>query len=195
LSWADPVELVGETVRLRPLTLEDAPSLFEAGVEPSIWAFLIAKRPESVSDIETYIQGALDGWKRGDEVPFVVELSESGRVVGTTRYLEMRPEDHALEIGWTWYAADAQRTRVNTECKLLLLTQAFEVMGARRVQLKTDGRNERSQRAIERIGAQFEGRLRRNRVLYDGFVRDTVYYSILDDEWPDVKRRLIERLS
>jgi RimJ/RimL family protein N-acetyltransferase len=115
---------------------------------------------------------------------------ESGRVAGATRYLNIVPQDRGLEIGGTWYGPEFQRTVVNTECKYLLLSHAFERLGCIRVQLKTDLRNERSQRAIERIGAVKEGVLRNHMILPDGRIRHSVFYSILDTEWPEVKNRL-----
>ncbi len=108
----------------------------------------------------------------------------------STRFLEIQPENSALDIGWTRIAPDAQRSPINSECKFLLLSHAFEVMGASRVQLKTDGRNEQSQTAIERVGATREGTLRRSRRMWDGFVRDTVYFSVIQSEWPAVKKHL-----
>jgi N-acetyltransferase len=123
-------------------------------------------------------------------LPFVVTHLESGRIAGATRYLNIMPHDRGLEIGGTWYGVDSQRTAVNTECKYLLLTHAFESLGCIRVQLKTDSRNERSQKAIERIGAKKEGILRNHMILPDGVIRHSVYYSILESEWGDVKKRL-----
>ena len=123
----------------------------------------------------------------------VIHLA-SGRVAGATRYLNMAPEHRGLEIGGTWYGADFQRTAVNTECKYLLLEYAFETLGCIRVQLKTDERNLRSQRAIERIGAKYEGILRNHMILPDGGYRDSVFYSIIDSEWPGVKKSLEEKL-
>ena len=132
---------------------------------------------------------------RGTDLPFVAIHLESGRVAGATRYLNMLPEHRGLEIGGTWYGLEFQRTAVNTECKYLLLKYAFETLGCIRVQFKTDLRNERSQRAIERIGAVKEGILRNHMILPDGRYRHSVFYSILDSEWPEVKKRLEEMIN
>ncbi|MBI4841836.1 MAG: GNAT family N-acetyltransferase, partial [candidate division NC10 bacterium] len=131
----------------------------------------------------------------GTQIPFAIVERASGKAIGSTRYLDIRRGDRGLEIGWTWIGLPFQRTAVNTECKYLLLVHAFEDQRAVRVQLKTDLRNEASQRAIERLGAVREGVLRKHMVLWDGFIRDTVYYSIIDSEWPEVKRRLQRRLA
>jgi RimJ/RimL family protein N-acetyltransferase len=136
------------------------------------------------------IRQALVETEAGREVAFAIVSSASGTAVGSTRYLDIQRAHRALEIGWTWIGPPWQRTAINTECKLLLLGHAFDNLGAHRVTLKTDARNVRSQRAIERIGAVREGVLHRHRVCWDGFVRDTVYYGIVDGEWPQVKTRL-----
>jgi RimJ/RimL family protein N-acetyltransferase len=128
--------------------------------------------------------------RNGTDLPFVVIDLASGRVAGATRYLNIMPKDRGLEIGGTWYGTDFQRTAVNTECKYLLMTHAFEKLRAIRVQLKTDLRNERSQRAIERIGAKKEGVLRNHMILPDGYFRHSVFYSVLDSEWSEVKKNL-----
>jgi RimJ/RimL family protein N-acetyltransferase len=128
--------------------------------------------------------------QRGTDLPFVAIDLATGRVAGATRYLNMMPNDRGLEIGGTWYGIEFQRTAINTECKYLLMTHAFETLGAIRVQLKTDLINERSQRAIERLGAKREGVLRNHMILPDGRIRDSVFYSILDTEWLGVKKNL-----
>jgi RimJ/RimL family protein N-acetyltransferase len=149
---------------------------------------------QGVEDTQAWIQEAMAIAASGTQIPFAIIHRAGGRAIGSTRYLDIRREHRGLEIGWTWVGTAHQRTSVNTECKYLLLRHAFEELGAVRVQLKTDLRNERSQRAIERIGAVREGVLRKHMALWDGFIRDTVYYSILDSEWPDVRRRLEELL-
>ena len=133
--------------------------------------------------------------EKGTDLPFAVIHLASGRVAGATRYLNIMPNDRGLEIGGTWYGTDFQRTPVNTECKYLLLTHAFETLKCIRVQLKTDKRNERSQRAIERLGAKKEGILRNHMILPDGRYRDSVFYSILDTEWADVKSNLKDMMT
>ncbi len=136
------------------------------------------------------IRSVLEDSRDGSAWPFATVENESGRAIGSTRYFDIRPEHRGLEIGWTWLGVAHQRTAANTECKRLLLVHAFDVLGALRVQLKTDARNLRSQRAIERIGAVREGVLRAHMILPDGFVRDSVMYSITRADWPAVKSKL-----
>jgi RimJ/RimL family protein N-acetyltransferase len=190
-----PVVLQGQLVRLEPLERRHAADLLLAAADPDIWLYLPLPQPRSPAQIEELIAEARRDAAKGEQIPFAVVDRTRGRAIGSTRYLEIRPADRALEIGWTWYAKEAQRTAVNTECKFLLLRHAFEALGALRMQFKTDRRNLRSQRAIERIGAVKEGVFRKQRIMPDGYVRDTVYYSILDAEWPAVKARLREFLS
>jgi RimJ/RimL family protein N-acetyltransferase len=189
-----PVELVGERARLVPMEAKHAEALFEAGRFPEIWAYMPMK-VETAGDMERMVTEALAAKEKGTELPFVVEDQESGRVVGSTRFLDIQTAHRQLEIGWTWYTPDVWRTRINTECKYLLLSYCFEELALVRVQLKTDGRNKRSQRAIERIGGVKEGVLRRHRILPDGYIRDSVYYSVIAEEWPGVKQRLEAMLS
>jgi len=177
-------------VSLLPLSLDHARDLHEAGADRIIWRYLPIAAPEHLQDTERWIRVALAARESGAEIPFVIIDRASGRAVGSTRYLDIQHDHGALEIGWTWIAHSHQRTAVNTESKLLLLAHAFETLEASRVQLKTDARNVQSQQAIERLGAVREGVLRRQRRMWDGFIRDTVYYSILDHEWPAVKARL-----
>jgi len=155
------------------------------------------RRPfAGVEDALDFVRAAHEMAKDGSAVPFAIVAIGNGRdqAVGSTRYFDIRPEHRGLEIGWTWLGLRWQRTAANTECKFLLLRHAFEELGALRVQLKTDARNLKSQRAIERIGGVREGVLRAHMVLPDGFVRDTVMYSITAGEWPETKRRLEARL-
>ena len=187
-----PLTLTGELVRLEPLSLEHASDLFRSSRDPSIWRFLASPSgpPNSEEAMRRFIELAVDLQRHGTHLPFAVALKASGRAVGSTRYLDIQPAHRGLEIGGTWYAPEVQRTAVNTECKYLLLRHAFETLGCVRVQFKTDRRNERSQRAIERIGGVREGILRRHMILHDGYVRDSVYYSIIDQEWPAVRAHL-----
>jgi len=185
-----PTVLNGSHVVIAPLALAHAADLAEAGRDDATWLYMPRPALRSVDDTESMIRQALISTDAGDEVAFAILAKDSGRAVGSTRYLDLQRPHRALEIGWTWIGAAWQRTAINTECKLLLLGHAFEALGAHRVTLKTDARNARSQRAIERIGGVREGVLRRHRVCWDGAVRDTVYYGILDDEWPRVKARL-----
>ena len=185
-----PITLDGQCARLEPLGAKHAEGLFAIGQEEKIWRYLLRPKLESVADAQGFVEEALRVATTGSQLPFAIVDQKSNRVAGSTRYLDIRPNDRAIEIGSTWLGREFQRTAINTECKYLLLRHAFEDLGAVRVTLKTDGRNEQSQRAIERLGAVREGVLRKHMALWDGYIRDTVYYSILDSEWPDVKRRL-----
>lgn len=166
-----------------------------AAQDDAVWRWMPMPRPASVRDVENMILEAEAQERNGLVLPFAIVDRAWERAVGSTRFLDVRPIHRGLEIGWTWLGADFQRTPLNTEAKLLLLTHAFDDLGALRVQLKTDVRNERSQRAIERIGAVREGVLRRHMTCWDGSIRDTVMYSITDVEWPNVRARLEARLA
>jgi RimJ/RimL family protein N-acetyltransferase len=185
-----PVLLTGTHVRLEPMSEAHIPGLAEIGVGQPFWDFMLYGNINTVDDMRSWVQDILSRATKGTDLPFVVIHLASGRVAGATRYLNIEPQNRALEIGGTWYGPEFQRTVVNTECKYLLLGHAFESLKCIRVQLKTDQRNERSQRAIERIGAVKEGVLRNHMILPDGRYRHSVFYSILDTEWPDVKKRL-----
>ena len=185
-----PVTLVGRVVRLEPLSLEHVPGLSRVGLEDEIWRYMRYGWVRTEAQMRQWVEELLRLQERGSDLPFAVVHLESGEPIGATRYLEIRPQDRAVEIGGTWYGVSYQRTAVNTECKYLLLSHAFERLGCIRAQFKTDLRNERSQVAIERLGAVKEGVLRKHMILPDGAVRDSVYYSIIDSEWPEVKRRL-----
>jgi RimJ/RimL family protein N-acetyltransferase len=186
-NWNTPVTLTGKNVRLEPLTEAHTPGLAEIGIGQSFWHFMLYGDMKTDTDMRNWVLNIL---KRTEDLPFAVIDLNSGRVAGATRYLNMMPKDRGLEIGGTWYGVDFQHTAVNTECKYLLMTYAFEKLRAIRVQLKTDSRNERSQKAIERIGAKKEGVLRNHMILPDGYFRHSVFYSVLDTEWPDVKKNL-----
>ena len=185
-----PVVLTGKHVRLEPMTEAHIPGLAEIGVGQPFWDFMLYGRMDSEEDMRSWVMDIISRGEKGTDLPFTVIHLASGRVAGATRYLNIMPRDRGLEIGGTWYGTDFQRTAVNTECKYLLLRHAFETLGAIRVQLKTDLRNERSQKAMERIGARKEGILRNHMILPDGRYRDSVFYSILDSEWVEVKRNL-----
>lgn len=185
-----PVTLTGRHMRLEPLALAHTDELFMVGAEEEIWRYLPASAPGDVAGMRAVIAAALGEAARGVRLPFAIIDLSSGRAVGSTSYLDISPANRRIEIGWTWLGAPARRTSVNTECKYLLLQHAFETLGCGRVQLKTDGRNQRSQTAITRLGAKHEGVLRQHMVMPDGFVRDTVMYSIIAAEWPAVKARL-----
>jgi RimJ/RimL family protein N-acetyltransferase len=190
-----PITLVGRTVRLEPLSLAHAPDLAIAGQDESIWRYMLYGAVTSAEPMQAWVQDLLDRQAEGTDLPFAVVHLASERAIGATRYLEIRPEHRGLEIGGTWYAVDYQRTVVNSECKYLLLEHAFETLGCVRVQFKTDLRNERSQKALERIGAVKEGVLRSHMVRPDGTLRDSVYYSIIAPEWPDVKASLAKKME
>ena len=189
-NWVQPVTLTGRYVRLEPMTVDHAAALAEIGVGQNFWDFMLYGNMETPDDMRSWVLDILSRAEKGTDIPFVAVHLTSERVAGATRYLNVMPNDKGLEIGGTWYGPEFQRTAVNTECKYLLLRHAFETLGCIRVQLKTDQRNERSQKAIERIGGVREGVLRNHMILPDGRYRHSVFYSILDTEWPQVKANL-----
>lgn len=184
-----PVRLVGERVELIPMETIHVGGLYAAGRRPEIWDYM-PMRVASRGDMTRLVHEALRARAEGHELPFVILDRAAGRIVGSTRFLDITPAHRGIEIGWTWLAPDVWRGPVNTECKYLLLRHCFETLEMIRVGLKTDARNVRSQRAIERLGAVREGVLRHHRIMPDGFLRDSVYYGILVEEWPAVKARL-----
>jgi RimJ/RimL family protein N-acetyltransferase len=186
-----PVTLTGKIVQIRPLTVDYVPELYAVS-HPSIWKYMLYGDISSEEDMHGWVLDMLERAKAGTDLPFAVVSLASGKVIGATRYLEIHPQHRGLEIGGTWYGLDYQRTGINTECKYLLLKHAFETLGCIRVQFKSDSRNERSIMAIKRIGAKSEGILRNHMILYDGTYRHSAYFSILDDEWPGVKKKLEE---
>jgi len=188
-----PITLTGCIVRLEPLTHEHVPDLTVAGSDESIWRLMLYGMLTNKERMHEWVDHLLHRQAEGTDLPFAVIHLNSGRAVGATRYMDIRPNDRGLEIGGTWYAVQYQRTGVNTECKYLLLRHAFEVLGCIRVQFKTDSRNKHSQQALERIGAVKEGILRNHMITPDGTIRHSVYYSILDREWPAFKKLLEEK--
>ena len=190
-----PVVLKGRYVRLVPMTVEHIPELAEIGVGQDFWDFMVYGRMDTEADMRGWVKEILTRAEKGTDLPFVAIHLETGRMAGATRYLNIMPNDKGLEVGGTWYGLDFQRTAVNTECKYLLLTHAFETLGCIRVQIKTDSLNLRSQKAIERIGAVKEGVLRNHMILPNGRIRHSVFYSILDSEWANVKARLEDLLG
>lgn len=194
MNIPDIIVLDGSYVVMAPLELHHIDALYTAGAYDDIWRFMPVK-VNTIDDMRRLVVDAIRNKQAGSEYPFIVLDKSTGNIIGSTRFLEISPVHKALEIGWTWYTPNAQGTSINPECKLLLLEYAFETLGCIRVQLKTDLRNERSQRAIEKLGAKREGVLRKHRILWDGYIRDSVYYSILDSEWPDIKKRLLKRLT
>lgn len=188
----NPPTLTGHTVRLEPLQQRHAPDLL-AAAEPGVFKFhRLAPRAWTLDAFEEYVEASRS---MPDRVPFAMLLCDEQVAVGTSSFLELRPPHRGLEIGYTWIGPRYQGTRVNPESKLLMLTYAFETLGAMRVQLKCDARNLQSQAAISKLGALREGVLRKHMLYVDGRVRDTVMYSIVDDEWPNVKAGLERRLQ
>ncbi len=189
-----PVTLTGKIIRLEPLSEVHVPELTQVGIDENIWQFMLYGEIRTEADVRGWVRDILGRQKTRHRLAVYCNPSGSRKAIGCTRYLDIHPEHRNLEIGGTWYGAPYRGTWVNTEAKYLLLHHAFETLGCIRVQLKTDLRNVRSQRAIERIGAQKEGILRDHMILPDGTIRSSVYYSILRSEWSDVKAMLEERL-
>jgi len=191
-----PVTLEGAVVRLEPLRTEHSGVFWEVAQEDMEGIFRwIPYRMQTREDFEGVVQKALAEQERGESVPFATVERSSGRVVGSTRFMNIDRANRRVEIGSTWIAPTWQRTAVNTEAKYVMLRHAFEVWKCVRVELKTDALNERSRAAILRLGAKEEGTLRRHVVTWTGRIRDSDYFSILDDEWPAVKARLEEKLA
>jgi RimJ/RimL family protein N-acetyltransferase len=190
----EPVTLEGRIVRLQPLGLDLVPRLAEVGLDPAIWRWTIA-RPTTEEDLRAWAASAIAAGEAGAELPFATVEVASGRPVGSTRYLNYVPEHRRVEIGWTWLAPAWQRSGANREAKLLMLDHAFGRLGCRRVEFKTDANNEQSRAALLGIGATFEGVFRKHIVMPGDGVRHSAYYSVIDDEWPQVRARLEESLA
>lgn len=190
-----PLTLSGTHARLEPLALKHADDLLVAAQPDEIWEWLAAAPVKTRDAMHTWLQRAEQDNAARTQIWFAIIRRADNRAVGVTSYMDIRPKDRGLEIGGTWLTPEAWRTAINTEGKYLLLRHAFETLGCIRVQLKTDARNIRSQRAIERLGAVKEGILRKQMILHTGHQRDTVMYSIIDTEWSAVKARLEEKLS
>jgi len=189
-----PVTLAAHGVRLEPLAREHREPLAAAAADGELWQLWYTSVP-GPEETERYVAQALAGQEAGHMLPFVVREPESGAIVGSTRYHDIVKEAERVEIGYTWYAKRCQKTHVNSACKLLLFGHAFEALGCKVVGLRTDNFNFASQRAIEALGAKKDGVLRHHAVRRDGTVRDSVMYSVLASEWPDVKRHLELRLK
>ena len=189
-----PVTLAGHGVRLEPLAPTHREELAAAAADGQLWELWFTSVPHP-DQAAAYIADALDGARAGHMLPWAVRESKTGAIIGSTRYHDIVPQIDRVEIGYTWYAATWQRTHVNTACKLLLLTHAFDAVGCQAVGLRTDNFNFASQRAIAALGARRDGVLRHHQARRDGTVRDTVMFSILAAEWPDVKRHLATRLA
>ena len=187
---AQPITLEGEYVRLEPIGPQHAEDLFRVGTDETIWRYLARPAFASLDDTQGWIRDCIARNEREGRIQFTVVHLADDRAIGSTGYHDIDRSNRSLEIGMTWYGTEYQRTAVNTECKYLLLRHAFDDLGALRVCLKADHRNLRSRRAIERIGAIREGMLRNHRITRDGVNRHSVYYSIIDSEWPAVRVRL-----
>jgi N-acetyltransferase len=194
-GFRTPLTLHGTHVDLLPLDAAQAVELRHAARDPEVRRFLRDGPGSTLAETEALIGLLLERKTRGDDLPFAVRLKPEGPFIGMTRYLNIDRRNSGVEIGGTWYDSTYWRTGVNTECKWLLLRHAFEEEGVRRVQLQTDARNERSQRAIERIGGVREAALRENVLLADGYFRTSIIYSILASEWPTVRTRLEAMLA
>jgi RimJ/RimL family protein N-acetyltransferase len=190
-----PVTLTGKLVRLEPLSMDHIEDLFETAQDPDIWTYMSADPSRSVADMQAWVAAALHKQQIGSELPFAIRDLACGYLCGSTRYIDIVSHDRGLEIGSTWLGVSARRTGINTECKYLLLNHAFETLGAIRVQFKTHHNNLRSQRAIERIGGIKEGTLRNHKIMPDGHYRHSVYFSIVESEWPAVKANLLEKMA
>ena len=194
MNQVSPTTLEGHGVRLEPLSPAHHDGLVAAASDGRLWELWFTSVPEP-SGTADYIAGALEGQRAGHMLPWAVRDLATDAIVGSTRYHDIVPEVDRVEIGWTWYAASRQRSHVNSACKLLLLSHAFEGLGCRVVGFRTDNFNFRSQRAIEALGAKKDGVIRHHQARKDGTVRDTVMYSILRAEWPDVKRHFELRMT
>jgi RimJ/RimL family protein N-acetyltransferase len=183
--------LEGELVRLEPLAPAHEDDLWEASRDPATWRWMSVVQPATRAELRAWLDDAL----ASGDLAFATVLRATGRAVGSTRFLSLRPEHRSVEIGWTWLAPTAWGTGANVEAKLLMLGYAFERLGCRRVELKTDAQNERSRRAMEALPAQFEGIHRKHMLVRGGERRDSAWYSVLDDEWPAVRANLLRRLG
>ncbi len=190
--WTAPT-LEGRIVRLEPLRPEHEEGLWLASRDPSTWRWLSVLQPGTQEDFHAFVQQALDASAAGTEIPLVT--LRGGEVVGSTRFLALRPEHGSVEIGWTWLHPSAWGTGVNVEAKFLQMQHAFEIWGCRRVEWKTDAQNARSCAALEALGATFEGVHRNHMLVRGGENRDSAWYSVTGEEWPEVRARLEQRLA
>jgi RimJ/RimL family protein N-acetyltransferase len=195
LTELKPVTLAGRLVRLEPMNVAHFGDLCKVGLDPEIWRLMVYGPVRTEEELDEWMREMLKRQAEGKDLPFSLFHVLSGRAVGCTRYMNVEAAHRHLEIGGTWLGRAFQGSGMNVEAKYLLLQYAFETLGCFRVQLKTDVRNIQSQRAIERLGAMREGVLRKHMILPDGSIRDSVYYSIVDEEWPQVKIHLETRLE
>jgi RimJ/RimL family protein N-acetyltransferase len=187
--------LEGRIVRLEPLSASHGPGLWHASRDPRTWRWLSVAQPQTEAAWSRWLEQALDAAEEGTEVPFATVSQATGEPIGSTRYLNLRPEHRSLEIGWTWLHPASWGTGANAEAKLLQLDHAFGALGCRRVELKTDALNERSRKALEAIGTTFEGVHRKHMLVRDGENRDSAWYAVVDDDWPAVRADLEERVA
>ena len=193
-DWVRPVTLEGSIVRLEPLDRAHLDGLAQVAFDEALWRWTIA-RPRDLAGLEAWLETALANAAGGTELPFATIDQASGRPIGSTRFLSIVPEHRRLEIGWTWVASEWQGRGANREAKLLQLVHAFETLGANRVEFKTDSRNVKANPALLGIGATFEGTFRNHIVMPDGPLRHSNYYSVIADEWPEVKARLVGKVA
>lgn len=184
------VSLIGAHVRLEPLSLAHAEGLLPHALEPEIWLYIPYGNINTLEKLQNMISGLLRKQETGSDLCYTVFHQASNQPIGMTRYISVDRGNYGVEIGGTWYGKDYRRSAVNTEAKYLLLRHAFEVFACQRVQIQSDVRNERSQRAIERLGAVREGIMRKNKRMPDGHQRNSIMYSIIDNEWPAIKAKL-----
>ena len=194
VEWTAPT-LEGELVRLEPLSPAREEGLWEASRDARTWRWLSVEQPQTRDEMRAYLDAAYANQADGSELPLVTVRRADDTVVGSTRYLALRPEHRSVEIGWTWLTPDAWGTGINVEAKLLMLEHAFDRFGCLRVELKTDARNERSRGAMAALPAQFEGVHRKAMLVRGGQRRDSAWYSVIDDEWPEVRANLLRRLG
>jgi N-acetyltransferase len=194
MRTVEPITLADERVRLEPLALAHLEGLKRAAADGALWTIRVTSVPEP-DDTRGYIERALQGFAEGHRLAFAVIDAKSDEVIGSSSYHDIVPAVERLEIGYTWYAKSRQRTHVNAAAKMLLMTHAFETLGARLVGWRTDNFNFASQRAIERLGARKDGVLRHHAIRRDGTIRDTVMYSMTAAEWPEAKAELQARLA
>jgi RimJ/RimL family protein N-acetyltransferase len=187
--WVEPVVLEGHIVRLEPLAMTHLDDLAEVALDPTIWQWTLA-RPTDTGILGEWIEAALANAAAGTEMPFATLSAATGKAVGSTRFMSIVPEHRRLEIGWTWLGKAQQLSGANREAKLLQMTHAFEVLGANRVEFKTDSLNEPARRALLGIGSSFEGIFRNHMIMPGGRLRHSAYYSVVAEEWPAVKARL-----
>jgi len=191
-AWTVPT-LEGRVVRLEPLGSEHEEGLWLASRDPVTWRWLSVVQPQTRNEWSGYMEEALAAVSNGTEIAFATVCRK--QIVGSTRFLALRPDDRSVEIGWTWLHPSVWGTGANVEAKLLQMKHAFEVWGCRRVEFKTDAHNDRSRRALEALGATFEGVHRKHMLVRDGENRDSAWYSVTDDDWPSVGARLEARLA